>query len=259
MGRLAGIRCWSKMRPRILWGRSLAGLRLRGVTCLHASAVAFGRFAAAFVGGAGAGKSTTAAALARRGHAVVSDDIVALAERDGAFFVLPAYPYLCLWPDSVKLLYGSGDAPPAFSPSWDKRQLRLAENRLGFEEQRLLLGAVFLLGERSLEPAAPFIEDPAPKEALLALLETPTRPTSVDRETRKSEFELLGRRESTGFPYDDCGRTSYPFELVISATSSTKRASTYQNPFGSAPSVDAPRTRQNGTGDHPDTCAIRHI
>jgi len=168
-------------------------LRLRGVTCLHASAVAFGRFAAAFVGCAGAGKSTTAAALARRGHPVVSDDIVALVERDGAFAVMPAYPYLCLWPDSVKLLYGSGEALPAFSPSWDKRQLRLAENRLGFEEQPLPLGAVFLLGERSLEPAAPFIEDPAPKEALLALVGDSYATNFLDREMRRSEFELLGR------------------------------------------------------------------
>jgi hypothetical protein len=168
-------------------------LRLRGVTCLHASAVAFGGFVAAFVGCAGAGKSTTAAALARRGHPVVSDDIVALAEKEGAFAVMPAYPYLCLWPDSVRLLYGSDEALPAFSPSWDKRQLRLAENRLGFEEQPLPLGAVFLLGERSAEATAPFIENPAPKEALLALVGDSYATNFLDREMRKSEFELLGR------------------------------------------------------------------
>jgi hypothetical protein len=168
-------------------------LRLRGVTCLHASAVAIGGFAAAFVGCAGAGKSTTAAALARRGHPAVSDDIVALVEKDGAFVVMPAYPYLCLRADSVKLLYGSDEALPAFSPSWDKRRLQLGENRLGFEEQPVPLASIFLLGERSAEPEAPFIEEVPPKEALLALVGNSYATNLLEREMRKSEFEVLGR------------------------------------------------------------------
>jgi len=168
-------------------------LRLRGVTCLHASAVAIGGAAAAFVGWAGAGKSTTAATLARRGHAVITDDIVALVEKDGAFVAMPAYPYLCLLPDAVKLLYGSDEALPAFSPSWDKRRLQLAENRLEFERQPLPLGSIFLLGERSAEPDAPFIEEVAPKEALLALVANSYATNLLDREMRKNEFEVLGR------------------------------------------------------------------
>jgi hypothetical protein len=168
-------------------------LRLRGLTCLHASAVTIGGFAAAFVGHAGAGKSTTAAVLARRGHSVVTDDIVALVEKGGAFVAMPAYPYLCLRTDAVKLLYGSDEALPAFSPSWDKRRLQLAENRLRFEEQQLPLGSVFLLGERSAEPEAPFVEAVPPKEALLALIGNSYATNSLDGEMRKSEFELLGR------------------------------------------------------------------
>ncbi len=106
-------------------------LRLRGVTCLHASAVAFGGQAVAFVGSEGAGKSTTAAALALRGHAILSDDVVALAEHDGAFFVHPAYPYLCLWPESVESIYGSADALPRFSANYDKRCLSLRNKNCG--------------------------------------------------------------------------------------------------------------------------------
>src|SRR4029077_19399232 len=82
-------------------------LRLRGATCLHASAVSIHGRAAAFVGSAGSGKSTTAAALARHGFPVVSDDIVALSESAGGFEVLPSYPYLSLWPEPVSTLYGS--------------------------------------------------------------------------------------------------------------------------------------------------------
>jgi len=52
-------------------------LRCKGVTCLHASAVSFGEHSVAFVGPAGAGKSTTAATFARQGYGVISDDIAA--------------------------------------------------------------------------------------------------------------------------------------------------------------------------------------
>ena len=88
-------------------------LRLRGVPCLHASAVIIENHAVAFVGDEGAGKSTTAAAFARRGHAVLSDDIVALIEQDSAIHVRPAYPYLSLWPESVRMLYGVEKSLPS--------------------------------------------------------------------------------------------------------------------------------------------------
>jgi hypothetical protein len=172
-------------------------LRMRGVTCLHASAVAFGNSVAAFVGSAGFGKSTTAAALARHGHSVVSDDIVALVERDGAFFVLPAYPYLCLWPDSVSILFGAEKRLPSFSPTWDKRQLTLSEHRLRFEQKSLPLGAIFLLGERSADPAAPHLESVLPRESLLSLVADSYATNLLDKKMRASEFELLGRLVAT--------------------------------------------------------------
>lgn len=168
-------------------------LRLRGTTCLHASAVEIHGRAVIFPGEEGAGKSTTAAALARRGHAVLSDDVVALAERDGAFFVLPAYPYISLWEDSVKLLYGAEDALPAFSPNFDKRMLSLAPNNLRFEKQALPLGAVFLLGERSGEDRAPWIEALDLRGNLVSLVVNSYAANLLDSSMREREFLLLGR------------------------------------------------------------------
>jgi len=168
-------------------------LRLRGVTCLHASAVAFDDRAVAFVGDEGAGKSTTAAAFARRGYPVISDDVVAIVEREGAFHVLPAYPYLSLWPDSVKMLYGPDKSLPTFSANWDKRVLSLAADRLRFEERSLPLGAIFLLGERSSDGAAPFLETPTAQESLVALVANSYATGMLDKEMRAQEFPLLGR------------------------------------------------------------------
>lgn len=172
-------------------------LRLRGVTCLHASAVTFENGALAFAGCEGAGKSTTAAALARRGHAVISDDIVALVERDRTFFVRPAYPYLSLWPESVKIIYGSDKSLPLLSPSLEKRQLFLAENHLRFAREALPLRAIFLLGARSPDAAAPFAEELPPRERLLSLVANSYATNLLDMDMRASEFELLGRLLAT--------------------------------------------------------------
>jgi hypothetical protein len=168
-------------------------LRLRGVTCLHASAVSFGDYALAFVGDEGAGKSTTAAAFARRGHAVLTDDIVALVERDGILRVMPAYPYLSLWPDSVAMLYGSAKSLPSFSANFEKRMLSLAGHALRFEKESLPLAAIFLLGERTADPAAPLLETLTPQQSLFSLVANSYAARLLDDDMRAREFALLGR------------------------------------------------------------------
>jgi hypothetical protein len=167
-------------------------LRLRGVTCLHASAVAFGDHSVAFVGSPGAGKSTTAAVFARQGYGVLSDDIVAVVERADGFHVLPAYPHLCLWPDSVKMLYGSSEALPRFVPDWEKRRLALGGEGARFEPRSLPLGAIYILGDRRSDPA-PFVEKISPQAALISLVMETYANKLLDREQRASEFALLGR------------------------------------------------------------------
>jgi hypothetical protein len=167
-------------------------LRLRGVTCLHASAVAFDEQAVAFVGPAGAGKSTTAAALALHGHAILSDDVVTLAELDGSFYVHPAYPYLSLWPESVQSIYGSADALPRFSANYDKRCLSLGKQKLRFQEHPLPLAAIYILGERRGDPA-PAIEEVRPQQAFLSLVANTFGTNVVDGSMRAKEFETLGR------------------------------------------------------------------
>ena len=111
-------------------------LRFRGQVCLHASAVVLGDECLVLSGPAGAGKSTTAAAFARAGYPIISDDIAALIDRSGTFYVTSAYPYLCLWPESVEMLYGSPDALPKIAAEWDKRQLPLGTHGTQFSSKR---------------------------------------------------------------------------------------------------------------------------
>ena len=165
-------------------------LRLRGVTCLHASAVAIEGWAVLFVGSAGAGKSTTAAAFARNANRILSDDIVALEEKGTDFYAFPAYPHLCLWPDSVNSLYGSPEALPRFLPDWDKRRLALDEEGR-FEGRALPVAAIYILGDRRPDP--PHVESVAPQGALISLVTETYANKVLDRELRSQEFDVLGR------------------------------------------------------------------
>jgi hypothetical protein len=171
-------------------------LRLRGVTCLHASAVALDECCLVFAGDEGTGKSTTAAAFAKRGHGVLSDDVVALAESEEGFRVTPAYPHLCLWPDSVKMLYGSPEVLPRFIPDWDKRRFPLGDHGTRFENRSLPIGAIYLLGDRHTD-LSPYVEALPSQSALLALVADSFASTILDREMRACEFEVLGRLVAT--------------------------------------------------------------
>jgi hypothetical protein len=167
-------------------------LRLRGVTCLHASAVSLGDCAIAFVGSEGAGKSTTAAALAQEGWGILSDDVVALAEIDGVFHVHPAYPYLCLWPESVAAIYGSAEVLPRLSPNYEKRCLSLGKNELLFEARSLPLKAIFILGERRPDPA-PQLKMVSAQQAIVELVANTFATNVLESEMRAKEFATLGR------------------------------------------------------------------
>jgi len=185
-------------------------LRLRGVTCLHASAVAFGDRSVAFVGQTGMGKSTTAAAFAQKGYGVISDDIVALEEREGALHVMPAYPHLCLWPESVKMLYDSPEALPRLIPDWDKRRLDLGDQGTRFENRCLPLGAIYVLSERRPDPG-PYVESMKPQNALLALVADTYANKFLDSEMRAREFAVLGQLVTTVpirrvYPHEDPAR-----------------------------------------------------
>lgn len=166
-------------------------LRLRGTVCLHASAVAVSGRAIALVGPPGSGKSTTAAAFARAGFSVVSDDVVALANKGGQFLVQPGYPRVNLWPDSVLRLFGSEHVLPCIAPTWDKRYLPLGENGHHFASSPLQLGAIYILEGRDSALSAPAIEDVSGKEAFMTLVANTYVNYLLDRDMRRKEFDVL--------------------------------------------------------------------
>jgi hypothetical protein len=173
-------------------------LRLQGVTCLHASAMAAGDTALALVGPSGAGKSTSAAAFARLGYPVLTDDILALREKGETFWALPGLPRLSLWPEAVSCLFGSPDALPRITPEdtidpeWNKRRLDLTAPGYQFQFRPLPLRVIYLLQDRTIDHP-PAITGVSTAEGMMALVANTYRTDLLDKTMRAQEFETLSR------------------------------------------------------------------
>jgi hypothetical protein len=167
-------------------------LRLRGVTCLHASAAVVDGRAVAVVGRGGIGKSTTAAVFARRGLPVLTDDVLALVDRGEAFDAQPGLPRVLLWPEAVRALFGDAEALPRIVGGWDKRYLDLTRPGYRFGVPAPL-GAIYVLGERLSGGAAPEIVATRGAMALKALLAHTYANDLLADAQRARELDVLGR------------------------------------------------------------------
>lgn len=112
-------------------------LALRGVFCLHASAVVGARGAIAFVGASGSGKSTLAAALGEHSTGRfrrLADDILPVAAEGSGWVALPRFPQLKVPPaeqpslglaEALPLVavYALGDPTPADTGTVESRRL----------------------------------------------------------------------------------------------------------------------------------------
>ncbi len=86
----------------LLVGLWIVLLQQRGVVPLHAAAVRTTAGAVLLIGRSGEGKSTLAAALIERGHALLADDVSGLALRGGRVTALPSFASLRLWKQTLE-------------------------------------------------------------------------------------------------------------------------------------------------------------
>ena len=168
-------------------------LRLHGIVCLHASGVVIGGRAVAICGPPGAGKSTTAAALAQRGYPILAEDIAALDDQADCFCVQAGYPRVNVWPESAAALCGSAETLPAITPNWGKRYLPLDDSSGPlFHSSPAPLAAIYVLGERR-EQTHPEFQALHSVEALIALASNTYTPYLLDEAMRAREFDVLTR------------------------------------------------------------------
>jgi hypothetical protein len=88
--------------------------RLAGQVAFHAGAVAWGDRGVLLVGPSGGGKSTTVAALCKRGAAMLADDAAVVGEKDGAPWLVPSEDRHWLHADARESLELEGESAPLF-------------------------------------------------------------------------------------------------------------------------------------------------
>ncbi len=139
-------------------------LHQRGFYVVHASAVQIDGSAVAFAGARGWGKSALAAALHRRGHGVVADDLTAINGVGDCPMVYPGFPQLKLWPAALASLGESPEALPRLHPLFEKR----ARDVNGFCETPVPLKGIYVLAGARAQGNE--IESLRPQEAFFELL-----------------------------------------------------------------------------------------
>jgi len=166
-------------------------LRRRGILALHASCFCLDGRAFALCGSAGCGKSTAAAAMAVRGASILCEDIAAVRERDGTFYVAPGYPRVNLWPDSAAYLFGDAHNLPQITPSWEKLFLGLDGKNTKFEKQERALEGIYIMESRTHAGNAPRIREASPQEAVVRLIQNTYMNYLLSTEQRADEFDTL--------------------------------------------------------------------
>jgi hypothetical protein len=125
-------------------------LHRRGLLVLHASAIAVAGASAIFMGDKGAGKSTTASAMIRAGHQLLTDDVVAVdLANPGEPMIVPGFPQIKLAADAAAAIsLREAELRPQVHPAIDKMQHRLTG---GFSGDKVPAARIYILerGERA--------------------------------------------------------------------------------------------------------------
>jgi hypothetical protein len=138
-------------------------LRQRGHLLLHASAVAMAEEAVLFLGSAGQGKSTMAAALHARGYGLVADDVAVLGTEEGWPTMFPGFPQLKLWPEALASLGDDPEKLPRCNPHLEKRARPAAHK---FSSAPLPIKRIYVLDKGSTPEILPL----PPQRALVELM-----------------------------------------------------------------------------------------
>lgn len=169
-------------------------LRRRGTLVLHASAVELAGRAVVFCGPSGAGKSTVAAVCISGGATLLSDDVVAVAERGPArtadWVAHRGTASLRLWDDVAGVLLSDLESAPRFSATWSKRVVDPVRLGAIIAPAEVPLALVCIMGP-PLDTPGHDVERLSGIAAVRALLPNTAASFLHDAESRAAELDQL--------------------------------------------------------------------
>ena len=142
----------------------------RGALVAHASVVRVHGRAILFLGHSGWGKSTLASLLHDAGHRLLSDDCALLVATPDAIRVVPTYPSLRLFGDSLGQTAAGADAATTPVAAYSPKQ-RLTLGPAEAEDSTWPLQAIYLLNDPASPARSHAITPIAPALACMALVE----------------------------------------------------------------------------------------
>lgn len=145
-------------------------LERRGTLVFHASTAVVDDRAVAFLSRQGGGKTSTAAACVAAGHPLLSDDLLAVEQGDGAAMAQPGYPQLRMWPEQARHFVGTDAGHPTFHPAHDKRRVTLGPDFGSFAGAPAPLARLYLPSRAASPDVDVSIAPLPPRQAVMALL-----------------------------------------------------------------------------------------
>ena len=168
-------------------------LEMQGELVLHAACVASGKRAIGLLGGCGAGKTTLAMELLRRGFSLLSDDHLVVDLESEPPMAMAAVPEFRLWPQQAERYFDSVDRFSPVSRSSDKLRVPLEASGGSFATTRSRLAALYLV-ERAQQVEPLIVEPLSARDALHALLRYSALPLLCEAVgLRVRRFDQLSR------------------------------------------------------------------
>jgi len=118
----------------------------RNLLCMHGGAFIANGKAILLTGQSGAGKSTMLAGLLKKGYKIASDDISNIRIVNGKAFLLPSFPCLLLWDDTLKALGFNQPAAKRLRGDMEKYIFPLGSS---FHTQPVELKKIYVIAEHN--------------------------------------------------------------------------------------------------------------
>jgi hypothetical protein len=164
-----------------------------GKTVLHASAILAPHGAVAFLGDSGSGKSTLAMSFLIEGHPLLSDDYFVLEESEGNIQLIPSYPGVRVWGDTLShWLESQPRSKPVAHYTEKKRINGSSGGSFSFSSNPTRPLAIYVLSGPSCDTNDKItFSQLNPKEAFIGLLKHSFRLNFQDSTAMAAEFQQV--------------------------------------------------------------------